>query len=252
MDWHWIPINATEEILLYYGQLIHNDWKTTVRVNTRIPGCFHLTIDKVEKRHAGKYECFDNEGFKGVKVSAELNVVVGMPRCEHVVDANNTRITIASSFSMSGDLNPRLNCSIQDHPSTHIDFWSETKNGTNTTVLTEVISTNKSNLAGDANVTCAIFVNGGSRFPHMLTSLKSNQNMLSLVSPTCCDIPKDSLYSIWISATIILVIASAILVGSLIFIKRTHSKRKVITGPPNWTATPEQIPLTKFHDSLRQ
>ena len=75
MDWHWIPINATEEILLYYGQLIHNDWKTTVRVNTSIRSCYMLTIDKVETRHAGKYECFDNEGFKNVKSSAELNVI---------------------------------------------------------------------------------------------------------------------------------------------------------------------------------
>ena len=103
----------------------------------------------------------------------------GMPLCEYTVDANKTRMMISCHFTMYGNLEPSLNCSFHHHPSTHVDSWSVIKNGSNITILAEIqLSTTQSDL--DANFTCAIVVDGGSRIYHVLTPLNQHQNVPSM------------------------------------------------------------------------
>ena len=50
-------------------------WKSSIHVNTSVKQVYTLTMENVEMKHAGKFDCLDNEGYKGIKESAEVNVI---------------------------------------------------------------------------------------------------------------------------------------------------------------------------------
>ena len=78
MNWWHTPAAGLDQSTEFFflGDFLQSNtfYKSGFRIDTSIAGLYKLIIDNVTNRHAGRYDCFDKEGYGKVKASAYLNV----------------------------------------------------------------------------------------------------------------------------------------------------------------------------------
>jgi hypothetical protein len=90
--WYFIPAdNPNDDRNIFNGKRLIVPMRSRYVMDIDVEtGKYNLVIPKVDKQHAGKYECIENDGF-GEKSSAELVVVGNSLQCDF---ADNCKIEV--------------------------------------------------------------------------------------------------------------------------------------------------------------
>jgi hypothetical protein len=145
----WFNDSAKDKrIEIYADKKVRNGFAKRLRVNTSKPQHYDLVIYNTTRDVAGRYECFENNGFGDLAYSVELTVLESKPICSVNNNTTNDSYVITCSFSFWGNIEPAFQWTIDDKKT-----QSGVTNITNNTATSSTAVTSKS----DSSVTWSLW-----------------------------------------------------------------------------------------------